>query len=537
MEHSPRAAGGSRTGTSAPDESGRPWWEAEISRRREFAERLGGPDKVAGQHRAGRLTSRERIAHLVDKGSWQEIGMFAGRATYDDQHRLVDVTPSNVVTGLGALDGRPVCVVAEDFTVRGGSSEATSPEKWQYVERLALEYRMPVIRLVEMAGGSVGLLAQMGATKIPGYAHWPVMNMLGEVPVVGVALGSAAGLGAVRVVASHFSVMVAGSSWVFAGGPPVVRPGIGEIVTKEELGGSKVHAHGSGTVDNEASDERAALDQAKQFLSYLPSSVYEIPPVEPASDPADRCDEELATVIPQAKRRAYDMRRILRSVFDADSIFEVGRYNGRSQITALARLGGHPVAVLANDPMQLGGALTSESAEKLIRFVDMADTFHIPVVNFVDQPGTMVGTAAEAKGTVRKGVRAAAAIEQVSVPWCSVFIRRAFGLAGSAYAPVANSVNWRYAWPTAFWGSVPIEGGVEAAYRREIAAADDPDARREELVNAFQHLENPFLSAERFAVQDIIDPRETRPLLCSWVEKAYRVLPSKLGTATRMMRP
>lgn len=524
----PANAGGSRPAGT--------WWEEELAQRTQFALDMGGPSNVARQHERGQLTARERIDQLIDDESWEEIGKFTGKASYDEDHRLVSVTPANVIIGIGRIDERDVALVAEDFTVRGGSSEATSPEKWQYLERLALEYRMPLVRLVETAGGSINLLKQSGGTKIPGYPHWPLADLLGAVPVVGVALGAAAGLGAVRVVCSHFSVMVAGTSYVFAGGPAVVKPGVGEDVSKEELGGASVHARGSGVADNEAANEQDAFDQVRAFLSYLPSSVFELPPVRHSTDDPGRADEHLATVIPDSKRRAYDMRKIMRSIFDVDSIFEIGKYNGRSQITALARLNGFPVAVLANDPMQLGGSLTAEASEKIIRFVDMADSFHLPVVNLVDQPGTYVGTQAEAKGTVRKGIRAQLAMEQASVPWASIFVRRAFGLAGSAYAPLGRLVNWRVAWPSAYWGSIPIEGGVEAAYRKDIEASEDPRARRDELVQGFEYLENPFLTAEKFGINDIIDPRDTRAMLCAWVSRAYKLLPEQLGVKARVMR-
>jgi len=512
------------------------WWEKELSRRTAFALAMGGPKNVNRQHERGQLTARERIDELVDTGSWHEVGMFTGKASYDEDHGLVSFVPANVVVGTGRIDSRDVALVAEDFTVRGGSSEATSPEKWQYIERFALEYKLPLVRLVETAGGSINLLKQSGGTKIPGYPHWPLADLLGVVPVVGVALGASAGLGAVRVVCSHFSVMVAGTSFVFAGGPAVVKPGVGEDVTKEQLGGASVHARGSGVADNEAADEKDAFEQIRTFLSYLPSSVFELPPVRARDDNPDRADDYLATAVPESKRRAYDMRKVMRSIFDSGSLFEIGKYNGRSQITALARLDGHPVAVLANDPTQLGGALTAEASEKIIRFVDMADTFHLPVINLVDQPGTYVGTQAEAKGTVRKGIRAQLAMEQATVPWASVFVRRAFGLAGSAYGPLGRPVNWRVAWPSAYWGSIPIEGGVEAAYREDIETSSDPKGRRDELIRGFEYLENPFLTAEKFGINDIIDPRQTRSVLCRWVLQAYKLLPQDLGIKTRTMR-
>ena len=508
----------------------------EIEVRRKCALELGGEENIKRQHAAGRLTARERIDLLLDDGSFQEIGMFTGKGTYDESGHVVSVIPANVVIGTGRVHDREIVVIAEDFTVRGGSSEATSPEKWQYGERLALEYQLPIVRLVETAGGSINLLEQAQGTKIPGYPHWLWMDMLGVVPVVGVALGACAGFGAMRVVASHFSVMPKKTAQVFAGGPAVVEPGVGEVVSKDDLGGSAVHTHGSGVVDNEAEDERDALEQVRRFLSYMPSNVFEAPTRSLSTDDPKRSEEILRTIVPEEKRRAYPMRRIFEAVFDRDSLFEIGRYQGRSEIAMLGRLDGWTVGIMGNDPMVNGGALTAEAAEKMIRFVDMCDTFHIPIVNFIDQPGTYVGSVAEAKGTVRAGVRAAIMLEQVSSAWCSIFVRRAFGLAGSAYGPLTHGANVRYAWPSAYWGSIPIEGGVEAAYKRDILAAEDPEVRRAELIERFKPLESPFRTAERFGIQDIIDPRETRAILCAWAERAYRLIPGMLGIKRRTMR-
>lgn len=512
------------------------WWEHEIGARERIAAELGGEERVKRQHDAGRYTARERIEKLFDTHCWDEIGKMAGRAQYGEDGRIVGGSPSNVVGGIGEIDERETVVLAEDFTVRGGSSEASSPEKWQYIERLALEYRMPLVRLVETAGGSINLLKQAGATKIPGYARWPTVNLMETVPVVGVAMGAAAGLGAVRVVASHFSVMIAGGSYVFAGGPDVVKPGVGEAVDKEALGGSAVHARGSGVVDNEAEDEDDALQQVRQFLSYLPTSVHHIPSRKKVDDTRDDNDESLASIVPENKRRAYDMRSILKRVLDEGSIFEIGKYNGRSLITVLATLDGYPVAVMANDPKHLGGALTADAAEKMTRFVDTADTFNLPIINFVDQPGTYVGQAAERAGTLRRGIRAQMAIGQTVVPWATVFIRRAFGLAGGATSPHNRHVDWRIAWPSAYWGSIPIEGGVEAAYKRELAASENPEKLRAELLEEFRPFENPFLTAEKFGINDIIDPRTTRYHLRKWVRQAYRILPECVGPKSRGMR-
>jgi len=508
----------------------------EITHRRELAKRMGGPENIARHHKANKLTVRERIEKILDESSFREFGALTGAAKYDRKGNLIDFTPANIVIGTGQIAGRRVVVSGEDFTIRGGSSEATSPEKWQWAERLAMEMRIPIVRLVDTAGGSVRLLEQAGATKIPGYPNLNTSQMIGFVPIAAAALGSVAGLGAFRVVTSHFSVMVKGTSQIFAAGPPVVEPATGEKVTKEELGGSMIHAHGSGVVDNEAGSEEDAFQQIRRFLSYLPQNVYQIPPRENSTDDPNRREEELITLMPRNKRKPYNARRILSLVFDRDSLFEIGRYQGRSSISMLGRLKGYPVGVMANDPNFFGGGMDATAAEKVIRFIDLCDSFHIPIVNFVDQPGVVVGTAAEKSGTIRKAVRVLAAIGQSQVPWVAIIMRRAFGVAGSGYGR-QHDLNLRYAWPSGYWGSIPIEGGVEAAYKHEIEKAENPEARRKELEEYYQQLVSPFRTAERFGVHDIIDPRDTRGLLCDWVEMAYEVLPQQLGPVYRTMRP
>jgi len=536
MTDDPRAA--DRPDVSESVEEPHPWGHelAELTQRSMFANKMGGVENIARQHSSGRLTARERIERLLDPETFVEIGALAGRAHYDETGSVDGITPANVIIGTGRIHGNKVVVSAEDFTVRGGSSEATSPEKWQYAERLALEYKLPMVRLVETAGGSVNLIRQMGATKLPGYPQWRWVEMLSTAPVISAALGACAGFGARRVVSSHFSVMVRGTSQVFAGGPAVVLPGVNQEIDKEELGGSKVHAHGSGVVDNEADDESDALDQIRAILDYLPSNVFTLPTRRYGHDRRDRQEDELAAIIPRNRRRTYPMRHLLELVFDQDSLFEVGRYQGRSQITALGRLDGWPVGILANDPQQHAGALTARSAEKMIRFVDMCDTFHLPVVNLVDQPGTYVGQAAEREGTVRMAIRAGAAVDQATVPWYTVIVRRCFGLAGAGYGPLRGA-NLRVAWPSAYWGSIPLEGGVQAAYRRDISNAASPDVRQAELMAQFAPYESPFKTAEQFGIQDIIHPRRTRPLLCEWIEDAYQLLPQQLGRKSRGIRP
>lgn len=507
----------------------------EIARRRELAGRLGGAEAVAKVHAAGKMTARERIDALLDGSSFREIGVLTGSAQYDENGNLLNVTPSNAIIGTGLIGGRKVVVSADDFTIRGGSSEATISDKWIYAERMALELGLPLIRLVDTAGGSVKLLEKQGATKLPGYARWEMTRMMGEIPVIGVALGACAGLGAIKVAGAHFSVMAKGTSQVFAAGPFVVKEGTGVDIDKEALGGAAVHARGSGVVDNEAADEKAALDQARRFLSYLPGNVQGLPPVADSADPADRRDEWLLEAIPRETRRVYNARKIIAAVVDADSFFEIGRYNGRSSVTGLARLNGHPVGILANDPSHAGGAMTLKSSQKIESFIDLCDTFHIPIVSLFDQPGVMIGPDAEGQGTIRAALRAMAAIDQSRVPWCTVILRRAFGVAGAAHGRLGG-INLRYAWPSASWGSIPLEGGIAAAFKRQIEAADDPDAMREALTEKYRGYTSPFRTAEQFGVNDIIDPRDTRPLLCDWITMARGQLDPLRGPSARTMR-
>jgi acetyl-CoA carboxylase carboxyltransferase component len=330
--------------------------------------------------------------------------------------------------------------------------------------------------------------------------------------------------------------MVRGVSQLFVAGPPVVERGVGEKVTKEELGGSSIHARGSGAVDNEVESEDEAFAQIRRFLSYLPSNVWQLPAQAENHDDPRRREEDLISIIPRNRRKAYDVRRIINLVLDRDSFFEISRFYGRPLVTGLARLNGYAVGVLAGDPMQGGGALDAAGSEKMTRFVDLCDTFHLPVVNFVDQPGFLIGTRAERAGTARYGARAMAAVYQATVPWVSIILRRVFGVAGAAHGN-AQSLNLRYAWPSGDWGSLPIEGGVQAAYKRDIESSPDPDARRKEIEEMLNELRSPFRTAEAFGIEEIIDPRDTRPLLCDWVELAYELLPTVLGVKRRGMRP
>ena len=526
-------------------------WQPEIdqiAKRRELARQMGGPERVAEQHERGHLTVRERIDLLTDEGSFRERGILAGAGYYDDDGELVGFHPSGTVIGVAKIDGRPAAITGSDFTARplsGAKAEKgtarihSGGDKGKEIEGIAQELKIPLIRLIDGFGADIRATAQMGRTYLP-ELYWPQRwtKLLGEVPVVSAALGAVAGLPAAEVPASHFSVMVRGTTQVFAGGPPLVERSLGDKLSKEELGGYEVHARNSGVVDNDAADEEDAMAQIQAFLSYLPSNVHQLPPVVGTDDPVDRREEELASIIPRHRNRGYDPRRMVELVVDRDSFFEMARYFGRAQVTGFARINGMPVGVLANDPMHYGGAMGAKEARKFERFVDLCDVFHLPIVNFADQPGFVIGRAGESAGTLRAGVRASCAIDEAQVPWATVVVRRLYGVAGGAHQDFSRFC-FRFAWPSGEWGSLPIEGGVAAAYRREIAAAPDPIAHRTAIEERLIALRDPFSAAEAFAVEDIVDPRETRPLLAEWLEIAYeQQLPSQLGVRVRYgMRP
>lgn len=510
----------------------------EIAHRRALAARLGGEERVARQRAAGKLTCRERIEALVDPGSFREIGSLTGWASYDDEGKVTDVLPANFVAGRAAIEGRAVMVGADDFTVRGGHADAGIHRKQSYTEQLSREFRIPMVRLIDgsSGGGSVKTYEETGRTYVPplpGFEHQ--VAMLSEVPVAAAVLGPVVGLGAARAVLTHYTVMVREIGQVFVAGPPVVAYATGEQVSKEELGGVDIHG-ANGTVDDLAADEEEAFSRIRRFLSYLPPSAWEAPPVLPATDRPDRRAEELGSIIPRNRRRPYDVRRLLGLLVDEGSFFEIGRTWGRSSVVGLARLDGHPVAILASDPFHWGGALTADGSEKMRRLVDLADGFGLPVVNLVDQPGFAIGTAAERASTIRHGSRLIAALYQATVPFHTVIIRRAFGVAGAALVDRGDP-DVRVAWPSADWGSLPLEGGIEAAFKRELAAAEDPEALRDEILARFEAIRSPLRTAETFGIEEVIDPRDTRPLLCEWIRFAYRRVRTSLGPTRHGYRP
>ncbi|MVT50146.1 methylmalonyl-CoA carboxyltransferase [Bradyrhizobium yuanmingense] len=495
----------------------------ELARREAFAREMGGVDKVKRQHDQGRLTVRERIDKLIDKGSFHEIGAVSGIGEYDSSGDLKKLTPANCVFGRARVDGRTVVVVGDDFTVRGGSADASISAKPLMAEEMAHDFRLPIVRIIEGSGGggSVKTIETKGAANLPGgiggtrWYRFTTEN-LSRVPVVALGLGSVAGLGAARLAASHYSIMTRKSA-MFVAGPPVVKA-LGQDLTKEELGGADIQTR-AGAVDHAVDTEEEAFACARRFLSYLPSSVYELPPTLPCTDSPERGDEALMNAVPRNRKQVYKMRPIIESVVDKGSFFEVGKNFGKPIIVGLARLEGRAVLLLASDSFHYGGSWTADACQKVVRWVDFAETFHLPVVYLMDCPGFMIGLDAEKAATIRHGVRAMAAVNQTTVPWCTVILRNAFGVAGVVHQP-ADRFSIRYAWPSAYWGSLPLEGGIEAAYRADIDAAEDKAAKLKEIEERLNKLRSPFRSAEKFWVEEIIDPRKTRSLLCEFARLA-----------------
>ena len=502
-------------------------WEKELEelRRREaLAEKMGGAEKRARQKERGKLNARERLNALLDENSFREIGKIAGKGHYAGDGTLDDFSPSNFIFGRGRINGRNVVASADDFTVRGGAADAAIHRKFGQAEQMAHEMGLPLIRMIDGTGGggSVKSLEQLGFTYVPYVPGWEhVVKNLETVPVVALALGSCAGLGAARLVASHYSVMVRGIAQVFTAGPKVAE-GIGEAaMSNEALGGADIHAR-NGVIDDEAETEEEAFERARRFLSYLPSSAKTRAARTINHDPVTRREETLLSIVPRDKRQAYSMRKVIAAVADTDSVFEMGARWGRSVITAFARFDGYPVAVLASDPTFLGGSWTADASDKARRFVSLAELFRLPVVHLVDNPGFMIGLEAEKAATIRRGVDAMNAIYKATIPWCSIIIRKAYGVAGAAMSDHTR-FQYRFAWPSGDWGSLPMEGGAEVAYKADLEKSDDPAAELARIKERLSAVTSPFRTAEQFLIEDIIDPRDTRALLCEFAEMAAQI--------------
>jgi acetyl/propionyl-CoA carboxylase alpha subunit/acetyl-CoA carboxylase carboxyltransferase component len=523
---------------------------------------------VVRQRSRNKLTCRERIDALLDPGSFREIGSLAGFASFDDAGEIAAFTPASHVGGQGRIEGRPCIVCADDFTSRGGHADGAIGQKSRYLDRLSIELRAPSIRLLDgsSGGGSVATMVpkqgsgaessakeSTGAIKggqprvvgsggsfLPGHLGSSYYaDQLATVPVVNLLLGSVVGIGAAKAVLGHFSVMVRDISQLFVAGPPVVSHAMGYDVTKEDLGGWHIHCR-NGSVDNLAESEEEAMAQTRRFLGYLPSSVYEAPPVQATADKADRREEELLTLVPRKRTATFDVRRAIRLIADRDSFFEIGPLWGTDQVTGFIRLAGHPVGVIASDSRHVnGGALTADGCDKLKRHLDLCDLFHLPLLNLVDNPGFAVGIEHEIAGTIRKGGEWMVAFAQVQIPIFTVLMRRSFGVAGNNYATPRSAASVRVAWPAADVGGIPPEGGIEAAYKRQLAEAADPAALRAEINARIESVRGPVGPLNRFEIEEMVDPRDTRRLACEWVADAYRLVsqPSRLQPRPLGFRP
>lgn len=518
-------------------------WQSEVDeilKRRTLALGQGGEQSVARHHKAGKLTLRERIEALLDEGSFREQGRMAGAVTLDDDGGIANFDPANYLLGSGKVNARTVVVGGEDFTLKGGSPNAAGYRKSVYAEHFALELRSPLIRLMEGGGGSVssGTDDPKKPRTVGDPPHQPprlqiIAEAMNKIPIASAALGPVAGLPAARLVASHFTVMTRETAQVLIAGPAVVERALGVSLSKEQLGGWGVHSL-SGVVDNVAEDEYDALAQIRTFLSYFPQNAWQAAPREYCKDPIDRCEDSLLSLVPRDRRATFDMHHIIDAVVDRDSFFEYSATYGPSLITGYARINGQSVGILANDCRYFAGAMSADGAEKTRRFIETCDSFHIPIVTFIDEPGFMIGPEAERAGTIRYGMAACAAAATSVVPWASIMIHKSFGVATTAHFAPDNYV---LSWPSVASGALPVEGGVAVAFRRALAEADDPDAMRSELEEKLAAARSPYPAAESFAVHDLIDPRETRPLLCQWINHIQPRLQEQLLPVSFGMRP
>jgi acetyl-CoA carboxylase carboxyltransferase component len=503
----------------------------EIARRRQRALEMGGKEKVARQHAQGKLSARERIAHLLDRDSFTELGMLATHQSQRPEMQGVYTAADGVIIGYGRIDGRDVLIGAEDFTVMGGSVGMTGILKRERVLELAHQTKVPVIWLLDGSGARANEWVRGGWV---GGRHFTLMSHLsGVVPQVVAAMGPCAGDPALMAPLADFVVMVKGMSMLAAGGPPIVEAAIGEKVSKEELGGSVVHCHISGVGDNEAEDDADCLRLVRRYLSYFPTNVYSLPPRSDTKDDPERREEELLSIVPRNRKRPYDMMRVIQHIADHDTVFEIKPQYGRSVITCLARMDGEVVGFVGNQPLQLAGIIDGPAADKMTHFIQLCDAFHIPLIFLSDVPGFMTGSASERDATLRRGLRIAYAMAFVTVPKISVVLRKAYGMGAVAMCGHQSGQVLTLVWPSGEFGALPVEGGVNAGHKSALETATDQTRTRAELENYYNQFGSPFSTAETFNFDDLIDPRDTRPLIIRALRAAHGGKTAPLGPKTR----
>jgi acetyl-CoA carboxylase carboxyltransferase component len=505
--------------TDAPPESLlRPLVE-DLHARRAQAKLGGGAEKIERQHAAEKLTARERLDLLIDAGSFTELGIHARPHFSQKAMEGKDAPADGVVTGYGKVDGRLVAVCAYDFTVMAGSMGMSGELKVTRLRELALQKRIPFIWLLDSAGARI----QEAAGSLfagSGFLFREEVVMSGVIPQIAALMGPCAAGTAYIPGLADFVPMVKGRGSMALAGPHLVKAVTGEDVTQEELGGSKIHTKISGVGDLEVKSDEECIQSIKDYLSYFPQNCEQPPPIKPTDDPVDRMDEELLDVLPASNRQPYDMYEVIRRIVDDGVYFDMKPRFARTIITCFARMGGRPVGIIASQPKHLGGILEIDSADKAARFVNLCDAYGIPLLFLQDVPGFMVGTKVEHAGIIRHGAKMLYAVSNATVPKVTVIIRKAYGagyyvMCGKAYEP-----DLIVAWPSAEISVMGAEGAVNIIGRSTIEAAEDPDATRKQMEDAIRATIDPYIAAGNAMIDDIIDPRETRPVVIKALEMA-----------------
>jgi acetyl-CoA carboxylase carboxyltransferase component len=491
----------------------------DLHERREHARLGGGEDKIARQHEQDKLTARERLALLIDEGTFTELGIH-GRPHFSQRAMEGREAPADgVVTGYGKVNGRLVAVAAYDFTVMAGSMGMTGELKMARLRELALQKRIPMIWLLDSAGARI---QEAAGSLFAGSGHLfrEEVVMSGVVPQVAALMGPCAAGTAYIPGLADFVPMVKGRGSMALAGPHLTKAVTGEDVTQEELGGSKVHTRISGVADLEVGSDEECIQAIKDYLSFFPENCEERPPRREPSEPAERMDDELLDILPDSPRKPYDMYDVIGRIVDDGLWFDIKPRWARTIITCLARMDGRPVGIVANQPKQLGGILENDSADKAARFINLCDAFNIPLLFLQDVPGFMVGTKVEQAGIIRHGAKMLYAVSRATVPKVTVVIRKAYGagyyvMCGKAYEP-----DLIVAWPSAEISVMGPEGAVNIIFRKQIEASDDPDATRAEMIEGIRKSIDPYIAAGNAVIDDVIDPRETRPTVIRALEMA-----------------
>ncbi|MDA0666715.1 MAG: acyl-CoA carboxylase subunit beta [Planctomycetota bacterium] len=485
--------------------------------------RLGGGEKrMEAQHAKGKLTAWERIELLLDQGSFEETDAF--RRHRSSNFGLAKQRPlgDGVVTGTGTIDGRPVAVFAQDFTVFGGSLAEEHAAKICKVMDLSMKLGIPMIGLNDSGGARI----QEGVVSLAGYSEIFLRNTMasGVVPQISAIMGPCAGGAVYSPALTDFILMVDGSSYMHITGPDVVKTVTHEDVTSEDLGGAHVHEEISGTSHFTCDDDAECLARIRRLLSFLPANNTEEPPITVTEDPSDRCEALLDEIIPESPNQPYDIKKVIHAVVDDGDFMEIQKGFARNIVIGLARLGGRPIGIVANQPMALAGVLDIDASEKAARFVRFCDAFNIPIITLEDVPGFMPGTAQEHAGIIRRGAKLLYAYCEATVPKLTVVTRKAYGGAYCVLSSKSTGGDWNVSWPGAEIAVMGAEGAAKIIHRREIAAADDPIKREAELVEEYRDMfANPYLAAERGLIDDVIIPSRTRPRLI----RALQMLASK----------